>query len=131
LDEQAWIQVLQGNEALLQMTSTRKKMNVVYQNDFIKCYFNYEHQSYRWIEMPEDEAGRLIAEKKVHEGFGYQYFDPLMGERMVEYHVDNSEHLFERAGELYPEFGGLLSFHMKPCKQNEAMQKSAYTVWPG
>jgi hypothetical protein len=25
---------------------------------------------------------------------------------MVEYHVDDSKHLFERAGELYPEFGG-------------------------
>jgi hypothetical protein len=57
--------------------------------------------------MPEDEAGRLVAEKKVHEGFGYQYSDTVMRERMGEYHVDDSKSLFERAGELYPEFGGL------------------------
>jgi hypothetical protein len=37
--------------------------------------------------------------------------------RMVEYRADDSKHLFERAGELYPEFGGLLSFFMKPCEK--------------
>jgi hypothetical protein len=47
----------------------------------------------------------------------YQYPDPVMGEQMVEYHVDNSKYLFERAGELYPEFGGLLSFCMKSCEK--------------
>jgi hypothetical protein len=120
-----------------------EKTNVLYLNDIIIHYFTYKRWSYRWIHMSEDEAGRLVAEKKVHAGFGYQYSDHVTGERMVKYHVDDSEHMFKLAGGLYPGFGGLLSFRMsmKPCEkphilfgQDEAIFKQyllTSKVWVG
>jgi len=64
------------------------EMNVQYREKFIKEYFKYEQNKYRWVHLSEDEAIKLeeMKEDKLLENTFIEYEEN--NENMREYHVD-------------------------------------------
>ena len=50
------------------------KPNVMYQYNFIQCYFEYEIRCFCWIQICEEECIAMCEKEEVYSGIGYRYF---------------------------------------------------------
>ena len=76
--------------------------NVAHRAAFVKKYFKWEELSYRWVQLPTEDAikleneGNAGKEKLLPNSFVFEYTDVTTGKQMREYHVDAFPSEFER-----------------------------------
>ena len=81
---------------------------VKYRNEkFLNKYFNYELKAYRWVQLNDEEVGKLIEQdKEFPKTACYKYIDEETNIQMNEFHVDTHKSLCMYVSDDNLKYGG-------------------------